>query len=37
MTERGAMKERLNQLMDMEKDRILAGFNQEVQKARDKA
>jgi hypothetical protein len=37
MTERDAVKERLSQLMIMEEDRILAGFHQEVQKARDKA
>ena len=37
MTERGAVKERLNQLMEMEEDRILAGFHQEVHKAREKA
>jgi hypothetical protein len=30
MTERGAVKERLNQLMEMEEDKILAGFHQEV-------
>jgi hypothetical protein len=37
MTERGIVKERLNQLMEMKEDRILAGFYQEVQEARDKA
>jgi hypothetical protein len=37
MTERGTVQERLSQLMPMEEDRILAGFHQEVQKARDKA
>jgi len=37
MTERGAVKERLSQLMEMEEDRILAEFHQEVQKERDKA
>jgi hypothetical protein len=37
MTERGAVQERLSQLMEMEEDRILAGFHQEVQKARDKS
>jgi hypothetical protein len=31
------MHERLNQLMIMEEDKILAGFHQEVQKARDKS
>jgi hypothetical protein len=30
MTERGAVHERLNQLMIMEEDRILVGFHQEV-------
>jgi hypothetical protein len=35
MTERGAVKERLNQLMEMEEDRILVGFHQEVHKARE--
>jgi hypothetical protein len=37
MTERGTIQERLNQLMELEEDRILAGFHQEVQKARAKA
>jgi hypothetical protein len=37
MTERGAVQERLDQLLSMEEDRILAGFHQQVQKARDKA
>jgi hypothetical protein len=37
MTERGVVKESLNQLMEMEEDRILAGFHQEVQKERDKS
>jgi predicted RNase H-like nuclease (RuvC/YqgF family) len=37
MKERGAIKERLNQLMEMEDDMILEGFHQEVQKARDKS
>jgi hypothetical protein len=37
MTERGTIQERLSQLMIMEEDSILAGFHQEVQKARDKA
>jgi hypothetical protein len=36
MTERGAVQERLIQLMEMEEERILAGFHQEVQKVRDK-
>jgi hypothetical protein len=30
MTERGTIKERLHQLMEMEEDRILVGFHQEV-------
>jgi hypothetical protein len=30
ITKRGAVKERLNQLMEMEEDIILAGFQQEV-------
>jgi hypothetical protein len=37
MTERGTVHERLNQLMTMEEDQILAGFHQQVQKARDKS
>jgi hypothetical protein len=37
MTERGAVQERLNQLLTMEEDRILSGFHQQVWKARDKA
>ena len=37
MKKRGTIKERLNQLMEMEEDRILAGFHQEVHKARDKS
>jgi hypothetical protein len=37
MTGRGTVHERLNQLMEMEEDKILAGFHQEVQKARDKS
>jgi hypothetical protein len=36
ITERGTVKERLNQLMEMEEDRILEGFHQEVRKTRDK-
>lgn len=35
MIERGAVQERLSQLMSMEEDRILVGFHQEVQKARN--
>jgi hypothetical protein len=37
MIEQGAVKVRLSQLMEMEEDRILAGFHQEVQKIRDKS
>jgi hypothetical protein len=37
MTECGTIQERLNQLLAMEEDRILAGFHQQVQKARDKS
>jgi hypothetical protein len=37
MTKWVAVQERLNQLMIMEEERILAGFYQEVQKARNKA
>jgi hypothetical protein len=37
MTERGAVQEKLNQLLTMEEDRILEGFHQQVQKARDKS
>jgi hypothetical protein len=36
MTERGAIHERLNQLMEMEEFMVLEGFHQEVQKLRDK-
>jgi hypothetical protein len=37
MTERGAIQERLHQLLAMEEDQILAGFHQKVQEAKDKA
>jgi flagellar motor switch protein FliG len=37
MTERGPVQEILNQLLSMEEDQILAGFHQQVQKARDKS
>jgi hypothetical protein len=37
MTERGVVQERLSQLMNMEEERILAGFHQEVHKAKDKS
>jgi transposase InsO family protein len=37
MTERREIQERLNQLLTMEEDRILAGFHQQVQKVRDKS
>jgi hypothetical protein len=30
MSERGTIHERLSQLMEMEEDKILAGFHQEV-------
>jgi len=30
MKERGTIKERISQLMDMEEDRILVGFHREV-------
>jgi hypothetical protein len=36
-TKRGVLQERPSQLMEIEEDRILVGFHQEVQKARDKA
>jgi hypothetical protein len=36
MKERGVVHERLSQLMEMEEDRVLAGFHQEVHKSRDK-
>jgi hypothetical protein len=37
MTERGVVQERIIQLMNMEEDRILVGFHQEVKKERDKS
>jgi hypothetical protein len=37
MTEQGAIQERMNQLLSMEEDRILAGFHQQVQKSREKS
>jgi len=37
MKEQGAVQERLSQLLEMEEDRILAGFHQELQKERDKS
>jgi hypothetical protein len=37
MTKQGTIEERLNQLMTMEEDQSLAGFHQQVHKARDKA
>jgi hypothetical protein len=37
MKERGAIQERLRQLMEMDEDRILIGFHQQVQKERDKS
>jgi hypothetical protein len=36
MTERGASREILTQLMELEEDMIIVGFHQEVQKAKDK-
>jgi hypothetical protein len=36
MVERDSIQEKLNPLMTMEEDRILAGFHQQVQKAREK-
>jgi hypothetical protein len=36
-TERVTVHERLSQIMEMEEDRILTGFHQEVQKERDKS
>jgi hypothetical protein len=35
--EKCVVQERLSQLMEIEEDRILVGFDQEVQKSRDKA
>jgi hypothetical protein len=37
MTERGATKEILTQLMELEEDKIMESFHQEVQKEKDKA
>jgi hypothetical protein len=37
MTERGTIQERLNQLLSLEEDIILAGFHKQVQKERDKS
>jgi hypothetical protein len=37
MIERGIVQERLSQLMELEEDKILEGFHQEVQKSRDKS
>jgi hypothetical protein len=36
MIEEGVVQERLDQLMKLEDDKILAGFHQEVQKEKDK-
>jgi hypothetical protein len=36
MTEQGTVQDKLNQMMIMEEDMILAGYHQQVQKARDK-
>jgi hypothetical protein len=37
MSERYIVKERLNQLMELEEDMILVGFHKEVKKSRDKS
>jgi hypothetical protein len=37
MTERGTIQERMNQLLSMEEDWILARFHQQVQKSREKS
>jgi len=37
MSESGALEERLSQLMELEEYRFIAGFHQQVQKARQKA
>jgi hypothetical protein len=37
MTKRGVAQEILAQLMELEEDKIISGFHQEVQKAKDKA
>jgi hypothetical protein len=37
MTERGATHEILAQLMELEEDKIIVGFHQEVQKEKDKS
>jgi hypothetical protein len=37
MTERGAIQEKLSQLMELEEDMIMVGFHQEVHKSNDKA
>jgi hypothetical protein len=37
MTKSGATQERLAQLMELEEDKIMEGFHQEVQKEKDKA
>jgi hypothetical protein len=37
MIEIGSNKEILSQLMELEEDRIMVGFHQEVQKEKDKA
>jgi hypothetical protein len=36
MTEEGVAQERLDQLMELEEEKILVGFHQEVQKEKDK-
>jgi hypothetical protein len=37
MTERGALQQRLSQLMEMEEDRNMVGFHEEVHKGREKS
>jgi hypothetical protein len=37
MTKRGTTQEILAQLMELEEDRIIVGFHQEVEKEKDKA
>lgn len=37
MKDRGALEERLAQLIELEEDRFLTGFHQQVQKERKKA
>jgi hypothetical protein len=37
MDDTGTVRERLSQLVELEEDRFIAGFHQQVQKAREKA